>query len=207
MHIQLENIGKRYGREWIFRRISYEFSPGGSYALLGANGSGKSTLLQIILGAIVPGEGQVLYKESASAPLSIEQAYRHCSFVSPYLDLPEEFSLKEMLDFHFRFKRMRPGFSIESLIAASNLESSTHKSIKTFSSGMKQRVKLALALGADTPVLLLDEPCTNLDDAGIQWYRNMISNYCSKQLLIVASNQKSEYDFCQAELNVLDYKK
>jgi ABC-type multidrug transport system ATPase subunit len=86
------------------------------------------------------------------------------------------------------------------------LEKSAHKQIRYFSSGMKQRVKLAQANFSDVPAVLLDEPLTNLDDDGILLYQSLIKNYCGNRLVIVSSNDKKEYSFCDEIINIMDYK-
>ena len=179
MQITLEQIGRRFNREWIFRNVNYVFETGKSYAILGANGSGKSTLLQVISGSLTSSEGKVNYFNN-DAPVDIENVFPELSLAAPYLDLIEEFSLSEHIDFHFQFKKYRDGYNKGSLIALLDLQHSEHKALKNFSSGMKQRVKLALAFCSDTKVLLLDEPTSNLDLQGVEWYLSLI-----KQLTLI----------------------
>ena len=207
MNIILENIGKRFNREWIFRNVSYEFSTGGKYSILGTNGSGKSTLLQIIAGAMSQSEGEIKYEESAvgsrqSATNSQqpEFLFRNISYAAPYLELPEEMSWQEAIRFHGKFKEFVSRFDEEKIISLSGLASSSEKQIRNFSSGMKQRAKLSLAILSDTPLLLLDEPATNLDEQSVKWYQNLIAEYAKEKLVIVCSNyNKEEYPFCTKE--------
>ena len=206
MKIVLEQIGRRFNREWIFRDINYLFESGNSYAILGANGSGKSTLLQVISGSLTSSEGSVNYFNGSSA-LDIENVFQELSLAAPYLDLIEEFSLSEHIDFHFQFKKYRNGHDKRSLVSLLNLQHSEHKALKNFSSGMKQRVKLALAFCSDTNVLLLDEPTSNLDQQGVEWYLSLINQFSTDRLVIVCSNQEHEYAFCQHKISVEDYKK
>lgn len=205
MKIILEQIGRRFNREWIFRDLNYIFETGNSYAILGANGSGKSTLLQVISGSLTSSEGKVAYLHN-DRPLDIENAFQELSFAAPYLELIEEFSLSEHIDFHFQFKRYRKGYDKKSVVSLLGLHHSEHKAIKHFSSGMKQRVKLALAFCSDTQILLLDEPVSNLDHQGINWYLSLIEQFSSARLVIVCSNQQQEYGFCDERINVEDYK-
>jgi ABC-type multidrug transport system ATPase subunit len=205
MQIQLEEIGKRFGNEWIFRNVHYTFTTPGTYALLGSNGSGKSTLLQVIAGALMSSKGRITYTTDGNA-VADDEIFRHLAFCSPAMELPDDFTLEEQLQFHFGFKAVKNGLSIHALIDLLDLQAHRNKPLKSFSSGMRQRVKLACALFADTPVLLLDEPCTNLDDKGINWYRSMVSDYCAQQLVIVASNTAAEYDFCTHHINVHRFK-
>ncbi len=205
MQIRLDHIGKRFGNEWIFRDVTLDFNSPQTYALLGANGSGKSTLLQVILGAVTPSKGTIQYS-SNNVPVPADVFFRYCSFSSPYLELIEEFTLEELLTFHFALKPLKPALTLNAITEELGLERHRKKPLKAFSSGMKQRVKLGISLFAETRVLLLDEPCTNLDAAGTTWYRNMIEKYCNNQLVIVASNVPAEYDFCKNHIRIEDYK-
>jgi ABC-type multidrug transport system ATPase subunit len=206
MTISLEHIGKRYNFEWIFRGVDFVFEAGNRYAILGPNGSGKSTLLQIIAGCLTHSEGKIRYSvESGNA--KGDGMFRRLSLAAPYLELIEEFTLLEMLRFHERFKPFISGLSLNDIMAAVELEKSSNKQIRYYSSGMKQRAKLAQAIFSDTPLLLLDEPCTNLDEAGVKLYRHLIEQYTQKRLVIISSNDPQEYAGCNLELHISDYKR
>ncbi|MCC6286676.1 MAG: ATP-binding cassette domain-containing protein [Chitinophagaceae bacterium] len=210
MKISLTNTGKRFNRDWIFRHINYQFISGTHYAITGSNGSGKSTLLQVISGAIASSEGAVSYQLSAiSGQRSAigDKIYRYISIAAPYLELIEEMTLKEFLLFHSRFKPLLSSLTIDSIIKILTLEAATNKQIRYFSSGMKQRVKLAQSFFSDTPVVLLDEPCTNLDAEGIALYHQLVNDYCKNRLVIVSSNDEVEYSFCKEIIKIGDYKK
>jgi ABC-type multidrug transport system ATPase subunit len=203
--VRLSNVGKRFNREWIFRHCSYEFNAGKSYAITGPNGSGKSTLLQVIAGATLHNEGTIeLKSEQRTTPN--EQHYTNISIAAPYLELIEEMTAKEMLQFHSKFKPLLRSLSLEEMLKIVGLENAINKQIRYFSSGMKQRLKLAQAFFSNTPVLLLDEPTTNLDADGIALYHTLISNYTKDKLVIVSSNVKQEYDFCEEMIEIGDYK-
>ena len=202
MKITLQNLSKRYNREWIFRHIEYEFIVGKKYAITGSNGSGKSTLLQVIAGSLMHNEGTVEMHNGQL--LSNEQHYQHISIATPYLELIEEMTALEMLRFHSTFKQLiLPAAEILQIV---NLQASAKKQIRYYSSGMKQRFKLALAFFSKTPILLLDEPTTNLDEDGIALYHQLIKNYTTNKLVIVCSNDKQEYSFCEEVLEVGRYK-
>ena len=204
MKITLIDAGKRFNRDWIFRHLSYEFNISHSYAITGANGSGKSTLLQSIAGAIGVTEGSVQYAGAETIPP--EKAYRHLSLCAPYLELVEEMTAAEFLHFHAAFKPFLPGLSIAGIVEKMGLQAAAHKQMRYYSSGMKQRVRLAQALFSDTSVVLLDEPCTNLDQDGIALYRELIRQYTGGRLVVVSSNDTQEYDFCEERINILDWK-
>jgi ABC-type multidrug transport system ATPase subunit len=205
MNITLQNIGRRFNREWIFRGIDYTFENNGKYAVLGANGSGKSTLLQVLNGSLTPSTGTIKYF-NGDKEVEAENVFNYLSLAAPYLEVIEEFSLNEMIDFHFKFKQFKAGMNKDAVAEILNLEGSRNKLIKYFSSGMKQRLKLALAFCADTPMLMLDEPTSNLDTQGIDWYLSLIEKFSEGRLTIVCSNQEHEYDFCNNRLNISDYK-
>ncbi|MBE8713801.1 ABC transporter ATP-binding protein [Sphingobacterium hungaricum] len=206
MTIHLENIGRRYNKEWIFKHINVDFSCGNSYAILGPNGSGKSTLIKVISGHLSASEGQIQYKLNERI-LDIEQVYTEVSIAAPYVDLIEEFSLEEMIDFHFKFKSYFSGYDSAKIIQYLDLGKSLNKELKYFSSGMKQRVKLALACFSDTKILLLDEPTSNLDEQGVLWYKNLIDKTIHQnRILIVGSNQLHEYEFCDTQIQIQNYK-
>ncbi len=206
MKISLNNAGKKYYREWIFRKTNLSFSAGQNTVILGPNGSGKSTLLQVIAGAVLTNEGSIYYHDGVKEVLS-ENIFHHISFASPYLELIEEFTLAEIIRFHFKFKKSVGGISENEILEATGLQKRSGQAFKYFSSGMKQKVKLTLAFLSDTSILLLDEPCSNLDKNGIDWYQQMIKSYTSGRIVIVASNQnEEEYSFCDSKLNMADFK-
>jgi ABC-type multidrug transport system ATPase subunit len=205
MKITLENIGRRFNRDWIFRGIDYTFTSGETYAILGSNGSGKSTLLQVLNGSLTPSAGNISYLNN-DKPVDAEQVFQYLSIAAPYLELIEEFTLDEMIDFHFKFKSYRQGMDKTQAIDLLNLPGNKHKAIKYFSSGMKQRLKLALAFCADTPMLMLDEPTSNLDNQGVDWYLNLVQQFAKDRLTVICSNQEHEYSFCKNTLTISDYK-
>lgn len=232
--IILTNAGKRFNRDWIFRHLDFSFETGRSYAITGSNGSGKSTLLQAIAGSMHLSEGIINYCMPAKEPetgnrkqaignkqsetrsqkshitepaiIDPENFYQHLSIAAPYLDLVEEMTGKEFLHFHQQFKPLLSMVGIDEIFLIIGLEKSAGKQIRYYSSGMKQRLKLAQAVFADTPVLLLDEPCTNLDAGGYQLYHTLINHYCGHKLVIVSSNDEQEINFCTDRINIMEYK-
>lgn len=226
MKISLEHISKKFQRYWIFKDINYNFTAPGAYALLGANGSGKSTLMRIIAGIQTPSKGKVFHEVNGKA-LEANSVFPFIAYCAPGMELVEELTLREFLEFHFTFKRsltLAPSYekmpppgplqrrgdphrmSVDDIISIVGLEAAADKPIADYSSGMKQRVKLAQAIFSDTPVLLLDEPCTNLDNAGVAQYRKWMEVYAKDRLVIVASNDPREYFFCKQQIEVERYK-
>ena len=212
MKISLTNAGKRFNRDWIFRNFTQEFTSGIAYAITGPNGSGKSTLLQVIGGAMMMSEGSAQYtisngQQAIDKEIHVDKAFQLISIAAPYLELIEEMTVQEFLQFHSQFKPFLPGFQIKDIIAEIGLQAATHKQIRFYSSGMKQRVKLAQAIFSNVRCILLDEPCTNLDAAGFALYHQLINKYCNNRLIIVSSNDEQEYSFCTEKISILDYKK
>lgn len=205
--ISLNKLGKKFNREWIFRNLDHEFKPGSRTVILGGNGSGKSTLLQVISGFVTPNEGEVNYtiNNKKTDPENIKD---HISFASPYLQLVEDFTLQEMISHANHFKPFINQLATQEVMDVIQLASSQNKLIRQFSSGMKQRLKLGLAFLADTPVVLLDEPTSNLDRPAIEWFKKMIAGYSANRTIMVCSNAiTEEYFFCDQQINVADYKK
>ena len=205
MKIELEAVSKRFRLEWVLRNVSLSFEPNRRYAVTGPNGSGKSTLLKIISGHLTPSKGQVSFAFQGR-PLEVSAVYQHLSFAAPYIELLEELSLLEALRFHTRFKPLAPGLNTDALVELLGFERARHKPVRNFSSGMKQRLKLALALCSNTPLLLLDEPTTTLDLEGIAWYRRLVEAYTPGRLIIIASNAEVDFDFCEERVSILDWK-
>ncbi len=177
-----------------------------SYAITGANGSGKSTLLQVISSALILNEGNVEWQLNENI-LKPEAVHQHISFAAPYFELVEEMTAKEFLLFHAQFKSFINNFSVDEILQKAQLLSAANKQIRFYSSGMKQRLKLAQAIFSDVPFILLDEPCTNLDESGFNLYYDWIENFCKNRLLIVSSNDINEYKFCDEQLNIQNFKK
>lgn len=195
MTIEATNLGRKFNRQWIFRGLTFQLEAGNSYTFVGPNGSGKSTLLQIIAGIMPATEGNVSFQYQGK-PLAAEEVFRYLVIAAPYLELIEELTLQELLAFHNRFKRWKDGLTNQDCVERMGLSSSLHKPVKYFSSGMKQRLKLGLAFFSDTPALLLDEPTTNLDARGVEWYLENVLTFSTDRLLIICSNQPHEYTFC-----------
>jgi ABC-type multidrug transport system ATPase subunit len=203
--ISLSDIGKRFNYDWIFRRVHTQFQDQGKYAILGPNGSGKSTLLQIISGHLHHSEGTIDYNIEGKT-CSQDQFFQHSAIVAPYLELVEEFTLQECFSFHLEFCSFIQNLSPKEIAAAVGLEQAWNKQIRNFSSGMKQRARIGLALFSDVKVLLLDEPCSNLDASGIACYQHLMTTYAQDRMVIVSSNDPQEYSFCDNLLHIADYK-
>lgn len=206
MTILVENLSKRYNREWIFKDVSVQFTASQRYAIVGPNGSGKSTLLQILWGQLLPSYGTLTYSVNHQV-IPQEDVYKHISIATPYMDLIEEFTTQEMIHFHFQFKRCRYNLNPEELMEIFELSHARNKPISNFSSGMRQRLKLGLAFYSDTSALFLDEPTTNLDRKSVDWYLTQRDKLPQGVLMVIASNQEQEYPANAEKLDILRYKK
>jgi ABC-type multidrug transport system ATPase subunit len=207
MQIQVSAASKRFNKEWIFSNLNFSFTTGQHYALIGNNGSGKSTLLQIIAGYIGLTKGEIHWTNTAGDAIDSANVFQHISIAAPYLELVEEFTALEQIAFHQQFKPLQNGLSPIELLEKIGLSNAANKQIRNFSSGMKQRLKLALAIFDQAPILLLDEPCSNLDQEGIQTYHQLMQAYAMHKLIIVASNDPQEYKFCSQQVSLSEFKK
>lgn len=186
--------------------MNLQIDQGSKWVILGGNGSGKSTLLQVISGFLIPDKGTITYKVNG-AEIKIEEVNDLISFASPYIQVSEDLTLTEYIEHIALFKPFQQNISTKELIEIFELKHAAKKAIKHFSSGMKQRTKLGMAIMANAPVLFLDEPLSNLDANGINWYKQLIKDQASQKTIIVCSNAiKDEYGFCEKELNMSDYK-
>lgn len=205
MTIELERLSKRYRFDWIFKNITHSFQMGERCAVLGPNGSGKSTLLKVLSGHLSPSRGTVSFRQGTKQRMP-EDVYKFVGYAAPYIELIEEFTLEEAVRFHSGLKPLLPGITPARLMEILALPKAQQKEIRFFSSGMKQRLRLALAVCSDTPILLLDEPATNLDVQGIEWYKNLIAEFAANRLVIIASNDPHDAAFCPLHLNIMNYK-
>jgi ABC-type multidrug transport system ATPase subunit len=205
LSIQVQQLGKRFNRDWIFRKFDYTFQSGQTYAITGPNGSGKSTLLHVLWGQVPPSAGTVTYA-TTNGTISAENIFQHLAIATPYLDLIEEFTLREQLRFHFKLKPCRDGWSEAEVLEKMYLTHARDKFISNFSSGMKQRVKLALAFFSQADIVFLDEPGTNLDQQAFDWYRQQLAGLPRHCLVFIASNQPAEYPSSAQKIDIMDFK-
>ncbi len=190
--IKAENLGKRYVQHWIFRGIEGHWQEGQRIAIVGGNGSGKSTFLQVLSGILPPTEGQLTYHQAGQL-IDIERYHRYLSIASPALDLPESLSLRQLLIFHLQLKPLVGDNDVKQVAERMDLAGHLDKDLRLFSSGMRQRVKLGLAMWAALPLILLDEPTSHLDTKYIGWYQEQLSCLGGDKLVFVASNDAREY--------------
>jgi len=198
MKIELDKVSKKFGNQWIFRNISATFDSHKPYAITGPNGSGKSTLLKIISGIVTPNEGKVSYS-TGSKTIPSDEIFSLLSYSAPYLDLPEELTIAEIIAFH---QSMKPLNSITAKELLNVLEIPTDKQVRDCSSGMKQRVKFALAYFTESKLLLLDEPSANMDHHWRDWTLDLVRSNTQDRITIICSNEPIEYEFAELAIRL-----
>ena len=186
--IEVSQLCKRFGYQWIIRDFNGTFRSENIYGIAGNNGSGKSTLVKMLCGFLSPTMGSVTHIVQG-AEICKEDVYGYVSLAAPYTDLINEYTLSEMFVFHRKFKKFKTHVSFQEFEDLIQLSGHKGKYLQHFSSGMKQKVQLALALLSDTPFLLLDEPTSFLDKTAKSWFSEMIHNYAQNRVVIIASNE------------------
>lgn len=205
MKIELEDVGKRYRREWVIRHFDYTFNAGQAYAVSGPNGSGKSTLLRILAGHLTPSRGRIRFSEN-DRNIPASEVYLRLNLTGPYIELIEEFTLDEAIDFHLRFKPLLPGIDRASFPELLQLDRARSKPVRDFSSGMRQRLKLGLSICTRSELLLLDEPTATLDADGARWFNQLLETWRPGRLLIVASNVEEDFRSCTERIYLPDFR-
>lgn len=203
--LSVENIAKRFTREWIFRGLTYDFKVGEPVAIIGPNGSGKSTLVKSLAGIIPVNEGAVSFSK-ANSPIDEENWHQYIGLSAPYLELIEEFTLDEAIDFHLKFRPFVQGIDKSVFLNKLNLKGHENKFVRDFSSGMKQKLKLGFAFYTENQILILDEPTASIDHIGFEWYFEEVQKHIDSKILIIASNEPKEYTFCENHISIMDYK-
>ncbi|WP_457651374.1 ABC transporter ATP-binding protein [Rhodocaloribacter sp.] len=205
--LDVENVGHRFGRRILFRKMTFRLEGGRTLAVTGANGSGKSTLLRILAGVMEPVRGTVTLIAGGRV-ISGEDRPLHTGMVAPYLNVYDDFTARENLRFIARARRLPDADArIEAALRTVTLLPRADDRVATYSSGMKQRIRFAAALLADPPMLLLDEPTSNLDAPGREMVARIIAERrAAGRLIVVATNDPAEAARCDAVLCVEDYR-
>ncbi len=199
MKIIATDIYKKFRQEWVFKSLNYTFESGNSYAIVGQNGAGKSTLLKTFAQYSLPNKGKVEFEGIS------EDIHKQISFAAPYSELIEEFTLPELLAFLIKIDFLKPEWNFDAFTNFIDLKPAESKYIKNYSSGMRQKVKLGIALASERPILCLDEPTSNLDEKAKQWFFDSIDMQRHK-LILIASNEPAEINLCTRQIAIADYK-
>lgn len=195
MQVTIQNLSKRYLYDWIIRDMSHTFESGSITGVNGINGSGKSTFIKMLCGFLSSSEGKVSYSVSGKK-IDRSDVYQHMSLAAPYTDIINEYDVEEMFTFHTKFKKFRQDINTEQFLEIVKLKGNKGKQIQFYSSGMKQRLQLALALLTDSKLLLLDEPTSYLDAENKAWFYDLLTRNKSNRTIIIASNDKEDFELC-----------
>ncbi|MBD3226276.1 MAG: ATP-binding cassette domain-containing protein [Caldithrix sp.] len=202
MYLHCDAVTKYFDEKLIFKNVSFEASTGNSIAIIGPNGSGKTTLLRILCNLMQPTEGIVKYKHNGNVLLK-QQAYRYFSLIGPYLELYEQLTARENLTFFAKMQDI-PNYPnlLTRLMQRMNLSGREDDPVKTYSSGMKQRLKYVFALLSEPKILFVDEPRANLDEEGIDTVYSILTEQRKKGILIIATNDSEDLKFADYKVTV-----
>jgi ABC-type multidrug transport system ATPase subunit len=206
MELSIQKLSKAFNQKIVFSNIDLEIHAGSRLAITGSNGSGKSTLLKILSGGALPSSGQILYHHQGKG-IKEDQVYKWVHFVAPYNTVIEELTLPELFQFHQDLGTLQHFSNYKDWVSRLQYPFHPDHRIKTFSSGMKQRLKLGLVLLDDRPLILLDEPGSNLDSQGKDWFYSLLDKLSEEQTLIIATNDSREKEYCRLVLNIEEYSK
>lgn len=204
--IQSQNLSKFFGRRLIFKDINFNWSDKGIFGISGPNGSGKSTFVKIVAGLITPSQGKIIHKNSEGEIIP-EKLHNHIGFVSPYLVLYEEFSAWENLKIFAKIRGITLNEEmVMKYLTKFLLENRRDDLVKTYSSGMKQRLKFIFALMHSPEVLIFDEPTSNLDEEGKKTVYEIAREEAKTKIVVVASNEVKDLELCNEILLLEKYK-
>jgi len=202
-----ESVGRTFGRRLIFRDINFRLSPSTIFGISGPNGSGKSTLVKIISNIISPSEGRLVHNLNGTE-IKPGKLHNHIGLVSPYLVLYDEFTASENLDYFSEIRGIPFNKDrVNRLFKSFLLYERKNDLVKTYSSGMKQRLKFIFALMHSPELIILDEPTSNLDDEGKEVVYELIKEEGSRNIVIIASNEKTDLSMCQHSIDLGDFKR
>jgi heme exporter protein A len=193
LKLTVENIAKSFGKRKIFENINFALESGQSIAIVGPNGSGKTTLVSLLLGLLYPSRGKIVYTEDGKA-LDFDKYRKNISLVAPYYSLYEPLTAYENLKFFSKIDGYNfSNGEIEKVLDIVGLGGRGDDYVSAYSTGMKQRLKYALAILKKTCLWILDEPTVNLDDDGRRIIFDLIEKYRKDSIIVIATNDKEEY--------------
>jgi heme exporter protein A len=204
--VEAIGLNKVFGRRLIFNNINFQFENNGIFGISGPNGSGKSTLIKIIAGITSPSSGKIIHNNNKS-PVIPEKLHNHIGFVSPYLVLYDEFSAWENMNYfadirNVSFDSEKVTFLLDRFLLLNRKDDL----VKTYSSGMKQRLKFIFALMHSPSLLLLDEPTSNLDVEGKDKVYAILKKESESSIIIIASNEQSDLELCSSLIQLEKFK-
>jgi heme exporter protein A len=206
LRFEVTGLSKTFNRRIIFSQVNFALEHGDSIIIGGRNGSGKSTLLKILIGVLSQTKGTFAVSVDGKE-VKKENLFRSIGFVSPYLQMYDEFTAFENLDLYRKIRTISvPDEILHSLLERVNLTNAKNQLVRTFSSGMKQRLKYAFALLHQPPILLLDEPTANLDSEGKAIVHQIVEEQKQRGLIIIATNEPDEIKWGNSVLNLDEFK-
>ena len=187
----LDNVGHGYGRGFLFRNLSVELRPGSAAVIAGENGTGKTTLLRILAGLLTPREGSVMYyRDTDPLPLAVGRPRR--GFVTPDINLYPELTARENLSLACALRGVRTTADVDSWLGRLGLDGVENDLVGSFSLGMRQRLKYACSLAYRPEVLILDEPCSHLDEEGRRIVAELVLRQREEGVVVIATNDPRE---------------
>lgn len=205
MEIEFRGAGRKFPGQIVFQNLSLTIADGSTWAILGGNGSGKSTFLKTAFGALSLSAGSLEHRHG-NRTIDLAEAALRIGYAAPYLELIEELQVLDFLKKAQGFRSFRKGLKAQDVLERALLKDASTKRIRNLSSGMKQRLRLCLALLSDVDLVLLDEPGSNLDHAGLQWYRELVETELAGRTLLIGTNYNEDEAFlCKEELRITDY--
>jgi len=204
MELSIQKLSKAFNQKIVFSNLDLDIASGSRLAITGSNGSGKSTLLKILSGGAIPSSGKIIYRHHGIS-VREELVFKKVHFVAPYNTVIEELTLPELFHFHQDLGTLSNYNSYKEWVSQLSYTFQYDHRIKTFSSGMKQRIKLGLVLLDNRPLILLDEPGSNLDSQGKEWFYTLLDKLSPEQTLIIATNDSREQGYCSQVLNIENY--
>jgi heme exporter protein A len=204
--IAATSLKKVFDRKIIFQNLSLVLDRPKTLAITGENGSGKSTLLKTLAAVSQPTAGEIRFQHG-TARLEPETVFQHIGFVAPYLTLYDELSGLENVRFALSAKSK--GLSlprIEELFEYFMIAHAKHQPLRTYSSGMAQRLKFIQALAGEPLALFLDEPTLTLDEKGKQLFWDAIHRLKPTTPILIATNDRDDHQHADERLSVADYK-
>ena len=200
MRIEARGLRKRFGLHWVVHDLGHVFASGSRTAVSGPNGSGKSTLVRLLAGQLLPSGGELRWHVDGGGVGGAE-LYRHVSLAGPYVELIEELTGEEAVDLHRDLRGFRQNLTPDDLWARVGWPRRARRQpVATYSSGMRQRLRLLLALATEASAVLLDEPTSNLDAEGVAWYRALVGDWAGDRTLVIASNEERDFVDCRERL-------
>lgn len=189
-------VSKRFGARLVFRDVDFEVASGSVTAVLGSNGAGKSTLLRIIAGLMRPTRGEVLW----SGDTGVLQW--NCGLAAPDAPVYRELTVAENVEFFAAPREKMNADAVAAHLENFGLRARANDTARDLSSGLRARLQLAVATLHAPPILLLDEPSANLDEAGRDILRSTLEAQRAHGLALVATNDTRDLELCDGRIQL-----